>query len=47
LPAFSAYTLAAVASVAALSAICLRELAPYERQSAKKESGLDRIDPMR
>ncbi|HYU21701.1 MAG TPA: MraY family glycosyltransferase [Candidatus Dormibacteraeota bacterium] len=47
LPAFSAYTAAGVAGVAALAAIFLLELAPYERQSAKKESGLVRIDPMR
>src|SRR6267142_3318311 len=37
LPAFSAYTAAGVAGVAALGAIFLLELAPYERQSAKKE----------
>jgi len=37
LPAFSAYTAAGVAGVAALAAIFLLELAPYERQSAKKE----------
>jgi UDP-GlcNAc:undecaprenyl-phosphate GlcNAc-1-phosphate transferase len=47
LSAFSAYTAAGVAGVAALGAIFLLELAPYERQSAKKESGLVRIDPMR
>src|SRR6266850_1354808 len=37
LPAFSAYTAAGVAGLAALAAIALLELAPYERQSAKKE----------
>jgi len=37
LPAFSAYAAAGVAGVAALAAIGLLELAPYERQSAKKE----------
>ena len=47
LPAFAAYSVAIVAGIAALAAIALLELAPYERQSAKKESGLVRIDPMR
>src|SRR6266705_6496276 len=37
LPALPAYSVAAVAGVAALAAIALLELAPYERQSAKKE----------
>src|SRR5712664_3722319 len=37
LPVFSAYAAAGVAGVAALGAIFLLELAPYERQSAKKE----------
>jgi UDP-GlcNAc:undecaprenyl-phosphate GlcNAc-1-phosphate transferase len=37
LPAFSAYTAAGVAGIAALAAIALLELAPYERQSGKKE----------
>jgi multidrug transporter EmrE-like cation transporter len=46
-PALPAYSVAGAAGVAALAAIALLELAPYERQSAKKESGLVRIDPMR
>jgi UDP-GlcNAc:undecaprenyl-phosphate GlcNAc-1-phosphate transferase len=37
LPALQAYAVAGVAGVAALGAIFLLELAPYERQSAKKE----------
>jgi hypothetical protein len=37
LPVFSAYAAAGVAGVAGLAAIFLLELAPYERQSAKKE----------
>jgi UDP-GlcNAc:undecaprenyl-phosphate GlcNAc-1-phosphate transferase len=35
LPAFAAYTVAAVAGVASLSAIALLEIAPYERQIKK------------
>jgi hypothetical protein len=38
LPAFAAYIVAAVAGIAALGAIALLELAPYERQSRKKSS---------
>jgi UDP-GlcNAc:undecaprenyl-phosphate/decaprenyl-phosphate GlcNAc-1-phosphate transferase len=37
LPAFSAYTTAGVAGIAALATIALLELAPYERQTAKKD----------
>src|SRR5467141_5209414 len=37
LPAFSAYAVAVVAGIAGLAAVALLELAPYERQSAKKE----------